>query len=381
MFLTLPEEVRLLLRKLQHQVFMLYRHDDGKYYFLFSEGMIAERFGLQTRRVKGVPIESLLHPEAFRVFTPQIEQCMNGESVKFEVNIADSWLLISLEPVTGNRGVCEVVGSAMDITTMKLAEQELRAALEQERQLGLLKSRFVYTVSHEFRTPLTGISVAAELLEQYYDRMNEEQRRQSVVSIRERTAELTTLIEDLLQQSSTKSLAMIFEPELITDTKELCEGIIDDFLASLPRTTHKIECAFAPITPPVLWDSRLIKHIIRNLLSNAMKYSPAGTTVTVAVFGCESNLRIEVRDRGMGIAPSDLPHIFTPFFRSNSAEGVKGTGLGLSIVKEFVELHGGTIKAESALGAGTTIFLEFPLAAKAERTTQHINRPVATVEI
>lgn len=379
MFLTLPEEVRLLLRKLQHQVFMLYRHDDGKYYFLFSEGMIAERFGLQTRRVKGIPIESLLHPEAFKAFTPQIELCMNGASVKFEINIADSWLLVSLEPVTGNRGACEVVGSAMDITTMKLAEQELRAALEQERQLGLLKSRFVYTVSHEFRTPLTGISVAAELLEQYYDRMNGEQRRQSVASIRERTAELTMLIEDLLQQSSTKSLAMIFEPELITNAEELCDSIIEDFLASLSRITHKIECAFSPNTPPVLWDARLVKHILRNLLSNAMKYSPAGTTITVAVFGCESNMRIEVRDRGMGIAESDLPHIFTPFFRSNSAEGVKGTGLGLSIVKEFVELHGGTIKAESALGAGTTIFLEFPSAGTADNMTALMNRAVTTL--
>ncbi len=359
MLLTLPDEVRQLLRLVQHHVFMIYRDDDDEYYFLFSEGMIAEQFSIPTRLVRNKTLTEVFTEETYSVFFPNITKAFDGQGIQFEAQYKDRTMLVSLEPVKRSRKIEEIMGSAFDITAQKKAEEELRIALNQERHLSMLKSRFIYTVSHEFRTPLTGISVSSELLQHYYDRMDSPHRLKTILSIRQRTDELTKLIEDLLTQSSAESLSALYKP-IISEPNIICEEIINDFTVTLNSQTHTIEFEYEQGLPTVQWDKRLIKHIIRNLLTNAIKYSHQGTTINVLMFRKEDNLIIEVRDSGVGISSDDLPHIFTAFFRSNRTETIKGTGLGLSIVKEFVEMHGGSIAAESVLGIGTTIILQFP---------------------
>lgn len=358
MLLTLPEEVRQLLRLVQHHVFMIYS-DEDEFFFLFSEGMIAEQFSIPTRLVRNKSLTEIFKEKTYLVFSPNIQKAFSGESVQFEVEYNERIMLVSLEPVKRSKKIEEIMGSAFDITAQKMAEKELRTALEQERHLNTLKSRFVYTVSHEFRTPLTGISIAAELLQHYYNRMDTERRQKTIVSIRQRTDELTTLIEDLLAQSSAESLSSMYKPELVEPAATARE-IIQEFTDTFNSCTHRIEYDYEHPMPPVLWDKRLMKHIIRNLLTNSMKYSKPGTIINAVVFTRENNVVVEVRDQGVGISEQDLPHIFTPFFRSNRTETIKGTGLGLSIVKEFVQMHSGTITAESEAGLGTTFILSFP---------------------
>lgn len=364
MLLTLPDEVRQLLRLIQHHVFMIY-HDEGEYYFLFSEGMIAEQFSIPSRLVRNKTLKEIFTEKTYSVFMPNVTKAFSGESIQFEVNYQDRIMLVSLEPVRRTKRIEEIMGSAFDITAQKLAEIELRTALEQERQLNTLKSRFVYTVSHEFRTPLTGISIASELLQHYYDRMDTERRVKTIVSIRQRTDELTTLIEDLLAQSSAESLSSMYRPDNV-DPAETTRDIIQEFTDTFNSPTHRIEYDYEYPISTILWDKRLMRHIIRNLLTNSMKYSTAGTIINVSVFARDSNVVLEVRDRGVGISEQDLPHIFTPFFRSNRTETIKGTGLGLSIVKEFVTMHNGSIHAESEAGFGTTFILKFPITADNE---------------
>ncbi len=366
MLLTLPDEVRQLLRLIQHHVFMIY-HDEGEYYFLFSEGMIAEQFSIPSRLVRNKTLTEIFTEKTYSVFMPNVKKAFSGESIQFEVNYQDRVMLVSLEPVRRTKKIEEIMGSGFDITAQKLAEIELRTALEQERQLNTLKSRFVYTVSHEFRTPLTGISIASELLQHYYDRMDSDRRLKTILSIRQRTDELTTLIEDLLAQSSAESLSSMYRPDNV-DPAETARDIIQEFTDTFNSPTHRIEYDYEHPIPHVLWDKRLMRHIIRNLLTNSMKYSTAGTIINISLFARDSNIVLEVRDRGVGISEADLPHIFTPFFRSNRTETIKGTGLGLSIVKEFVTMHNGSIYAESEAGFGTTFILKFPFAVNDEPT-------------
>ncbi|MBI3258877.1 MAG: HAMP domain-containing histidine kinase [Ignavibacteriae bacterium] len=366
MLLTLPEEVRQLLHLVQHHVFMIYQDEDKEYYFLFSEGMIAEQFSIPTKTVRNKTLKAVFTTETYAVFYPNIVKAFEGESIQFEARYNDRIMLVSLEPVKRDRThneIEEIMGSAFDITTQKKAEEELRTALEQERHLNILKSRFIYTVSHEFRTPLTGISVASELLQHYYERMDSENRLKNIQSIRKRTDELTTLIESLLTQSSAESLSSMYKPVII-EPSIVCDEIIRDFQDTFDPPTHKIEFDFESYLPEVQWDKRLMKHIIRNLLSNAIKYSKEGTVINLLLSHKEDTVILEVRDNGVGISDEDLQHIFTPFFRSYRTETIKGTGLGLSIVKEFVEMHGGKIDAESILGAGTTFKMQFPVTVK-----------------
>ncbi len=362
MLLTLPEEVRQLLHLVQHHVFMIYQDEDNEYYFLFSEGMIAEEFSIPTKTVRNQTLKAVFTHETYSMFYPNIVRAFNGESIQFEARYNERFMLVSLEPVKRDRtntDIEEIMGSAFDITAQKKAEEELRTALEQERHLNILKSRFIYTVSHEFRTPLTGISVASELLQHYYDRMDADNRLKNIQSIRKRTDELTTLIESLLTQSSAESLSSMYKPFKV-EPSIVCEEIISDFQDTFDPPTHVIEYCFEPHIPEIQWDKRLMKHIIRNLLSNAIKYSKAGTTINLQLYSFENTVILEVKDNGVGISVDDLQHIFTPFFRSYRTETIKGTGLGLSIVKEFVEMHGGTITVESKLGEGTAFKLLFP---------------------
>lgn len=360
MLLTLPDEVRQLLRLVQHHVFMIYG-DEDEYYFLFSEGMIAEQYNIPTRFVRNKSLTEIFTPYTYSILYPNVVKAFKGISTQFEMMYRERTMLVSLEPIIRGKKIEEIMGSAFDITVQKEAEKELRAALDKERQLHALKSQFVYTVSHEFRTPLTGITMSAELLQHYMGKMDEHTKRKTLESILHRTDELTTLIEDLLTQSSAQSLSTMFNPE-ITDPVFACQSIIQDIADTFHPITHTITFSFEEMLPAVHWDIRLMKHIIRNILTNAMKYSPSGTTIGIRLYYTHGAIHLTITDQGVGIADKDLPHIFTPFFRSNRTETVKGTGLGLSIVKEFVELHGGTVRAESQEHQGTTFILSFPEA-------------------
>lgn len=358
MLLTLPEEVRQLLRLVQHHVFMMYR-DEEEYYFLFSEGMIAEQFNIPTRYVRNKSLTEIFTQHTYSVLHPHLVRAFGGVSTQFEMMYRDRTMLVSLEPIVRGKKIEEIMGSAFDITSQKEAEKELRAALDKERQLNALKSQFVYTVSHEFRTPLTGISMSAELLQYYMDKMDEHTKRKTLESILRRTDELTTLIEDLLSQSSAQSLSAMFNPEVLHPVSA-CETLLRDITDTFYPMTHEIDFIYDEPLPFVQWDLRLMRHILRNILTNAMKYSPTGTKIFLRLFYSSGSVFLTIQDQGVGIADKDLPHIFTPFFRSNRTETVKGTGLGLSIVKEFVELHGGTVHAESQEYQGTTFVLCFP---------------------
>lgn len=241
---------------------------------------------------------------------------------------------------------------------LEQSQQELSAALDKERQLSEIKSRFVSMASHEFRTPLSTVLSSASLLSRYTTTEDQEKRQRHVDKIKGSVKHLNDLLNDFL------SLGKLDEgkvgPEFgKLDLKELlCETI--DEMRGLAKNFQNIEYIHSGPTE-IESDKKLIKNIMINLVSNAIKFSDEGGTIHVESHVKEELAIISVRDEGIGIAKEDRAHLFSSFFRGKNALNIQGTGLGLHIVKRYLDLLGGDINLKSELGRGTIITFTIPV--------------------
>jgi PAS domain S-box-containing protein len=245
-----------------------------------------------------------------------------------------------------------------DITERKQMEQELRAALEKEKELNELKSRFSSMVSHEFRTPLAVILSSTGLLERYSQRMSEEKKQEHLAQIQTQVQRLVGLLDDVLTLSRAETIDISVTAETL-DLNALCEEVV----AEIQQTTakHQINLAVSGQPQTVSMDVKLIRQAITNLLTNAVKYSPGGGTVTVDLVYEQPNVRIRIQDEGIGIPEADQIRLFERFHRAQNVGSISGTGLGLAIVKRAVDAHGGHINVESEAGVGTAFTLRIPI--------------------
>lgn len=251
------------------------------------------------------------------------------------------------------------IAAGRDITERKAAEDALRRALEKEQELGELKSRFVSMASHEFRTPLATILALTETVIAYRKRLTDEQLDERLIKIQEQIGHLKDIMEDVLQLARLQARRMEFNPVLL-DLDSLCRSVLHEF-ESRTDVTQRLAYNCDGVLHAVVLDKKLMRQIINNLMSNAVKYSPPDSTVIVALSVDENDLVLRVQDEGIGIPEPDLKHLFTPFHRAANVGTISGTGLGLVIVKESVELHGGTIEVESKIGVGTTFTVTIPM--------------------
>lgn len=245
-----------------------------------------------------------------------------------------------------------------DISQHLRAEAALRRALEREKELGDLKTRFISVASHEFRTPLATILSSSELLATYRHRMDERQIEHKLTGMTEQVKYLTDIIEDVLDLARMQTKRTEFRPSEL-DFDALCRGVISEFQARTD-VQHEIAytCDHLPVT--LVLDKRLIRQVINNLVSNAVKYSLPGTTISITIRHSDDQVILSVRDQGIGIPESDIKHLFEPFHRARNVGTIPGTGLGLSITKQAVEMHGGAIEIESQVGVGTSISICLP---------------------
>ncbi|MBW4576385.1 MAG: PAS domain S-box protein [Aphanothece sp. CMT-3BRIN-NPC111] len=275
-------------------------------------------------------------------------------------------------PVEASVGVFELDGSRLilalvrDITERQRAETEIRNAFEKEKQLNELKSRFITIASHEFRTPLTTILAAAESLEHYSHRWNEEKKVSYLHRIQDGVKRMTELLNDVLIVAKADAGKVEFEPKVInliqfcqelTEEMQLADGnqhqiiFVND--GNFPDKTLAKKFAYM--------DEKLLRQIFTNLLSNAMKYSPCGSTIYFELSYQDENAVFQVQDQGIGIPPEDTELLFDAFHRAKNVGTISGTGLGLAIVKNAVDIHGGSITASSDVGVGTTFIVMLPL--------------------
>ena len=280
-----------------------------------------------------------------------------GETIRREFGFvrtdgAKLWLASESRAVTPAHPADGIIVSLSDITQLKLAEADLFSALRDEKELSEMKSKFVSIASHELRTPLTNILSSAELLEHYSAKLSEQDRGSLLKSIQEAVHRMTALINDVLIIGKTGTGKLRFNPVPL-DVAQLLTGIVNSLRMSEGRNqTLDMDCALE--RPLRRIDEQLVRHVFTNLVTNALKYSPAESTVTVRVTEDGDRLRMEVTDRGIGIPEQDLPKMFESFHRASNVGDRPGTGLGLAIVKTAAELHGGKVEVTSRVGHGST---------------------------
>ncbi|WP_009634051.1 ATP-binding protein [Synechocystis sp. PCC 7509] len=260
----------------------------------------------------------------------------------------------------------EYVAIVRDITKRKQSEVEIRDALAKEKELGLLKSRFVTMTSHEFRTPLTTILSSAELLELYSFKWNEDKKIKHLQRIQIAVKQMINLLNDVLLIGKSEAGKLEYNPAPL-DLIQFCYDLVEEI--QITTKSHnitfvsKINCSH--INPDncrmAYLDDKLLRHILSNLLSNAIKYSPEGDSVNFELIFQQGEAIFHITDRGIGIPIADREQLFNSFHRASNVGTISGTGLGLAIVKRSADLHGGKIAVSSEVGIGTTFTVSLPL--------------------
>ncbi|MCB1193432.1 MAG: hypothetical protein H7A23_25425 [Leptospiraceae bacterium] len=243
-------------------------------------------------------------------------------------------------------------------------EEKLKEALHKEKELNEIKSRFISTVSHEFRTPLATIRSSSQMLKRYKNRLSLEEETKILSEIDEMCVRLTELLEEILYIRKAEANKIDFNPESV-DLRELAEKIIYQLLLLVERKDRIILEIYGEESNRT-FDKKLLRHILTNLLTNALKFSHPDTSVNLQIIYESDYTIIKVIDHGHGIPADAKKNIFQPFFRAENVKNIQGTGLGLSIVKSCIERHNGEISFESFEKQGTTFITKFPILIKSD---------------
>jgi cell cycle sensor histidine kinase DivJ len=272
----------------------------------------------------------------------------------------------------------EVVAVMRDVSARKHQEQALEQARAEAERADTSRSRFLATVSHELRTPLNAIIGFSEMIVRDEELLLDAARRREYAQlINDSGQHLLSVVNGILDMSKMEAGSFEIEPEPFAPRPALVNCC--DLLALKAREAGIDLVARAPDDlPDVDGDPRAFKQILLNLVSNAIKFTERGGSVTVSAAVEGTNLALRVTDTGVGIAADDLKRIGDPFFQAGKTyqRRHEGTGLGLSIVKTLVALHGGTISVASKLNEGTTVSVLLPLTAKAARA---LSSKIATI--
>lgn len=242
-----------------------------------------------------------------------------------------------------------------EITQRTQVEADLKEALLKEKELHELKSRFVTMVSHEFRTPLSVILSSADLLDRYSDRLSTTEKQKYHQRIQNAVEHFTRLMDDVLFIGKVSSGQLGFHP-LQLDLESFCKDITTETDAQPPRISFQ----YKGEQQEVYMDSKLLRLILLNILSNALKYSSADTTVHFSVAISSTEATFVIADEGIGMTSEDLVHVFEAFHRGTNIGNISGTGLGMTIVRDCVHLHNGTITVHSTPQQGTTVSIVIP---------------------
>lgn len=239
------------------------------------------------------------------------------------------------------------------------SQKKLKAALDKERVLNELKSRFVSMASHEFRTPLSTVMSSASLISKYKNEENDGNRLKHVERIKSAVENLTGILNDFLSLSKLEENKveldlqdMIFS-DLIETVADEIKGLLKEGQIIVHKTTGDARL--------VKTDKRILKNVLFNLVSNAIKYSPENTTIKCQATYLAEALIIEIIDEGIGIPENEQKYMFERFFRASNVENIQGTGLGLNIVKRYLDLLNGNITFTSIPGEGSNFRVRIPI--------------------
>ncbi len=271
---------------------------------------------------------------------------------------------LQCEPIRDDHdGAMRIHGVVHDITDRKRAEHELREALRHAAIADRAKTEFLANMSHELNTPLNAVIGFSEMMaEELCGPLGTPKYREFAQVIHRSGRHLQSIISDILDIAKIDGGQMPLDEESV-DLADLVEERLRQFESAAEAAGLTLKASPSETKLGLMADRRMVKQILRNLISNAVKFTPAGGRVTVSVTRAEAGgLCLAVEDTGIGMAPEDIPRAFDRFSQIDStlARPFEGAGLGLSLTKSLVEKHGGSLEIDSALGCGTTVRAYFP---------------------
>ncbi len=309
-----------------------------------------------------------------RFFAGMIHDITKRKAVEAEVRLLNAELEARIEERTEK--LAQVVNKLLETNNtlqteiqerrlieeaLRHSQEEVEKALAKERELSELKSRFVSTASHEFRTPLSTILSSVSLIERYTTTETQANREKHIQRIKSAVNNLTGILNDFLSLSKLEEGKFQNTPTEF-DLIELSLEIVEE-MQVFAKQNQAIQYQHEGDATRVLLDRHFLKNVLINLVSNAIKYSTENTIVHFATSTDAHGIRISVRDEGMGIPQADQEHLFERFFRAHNVTNIQGTGLGLNIVKRYIDLMGGNVRFESQENVGSTFFVEFGSSA------------------
>jgi signal transduction histidine kinase len=218
-----------------------------------------------------------------------------------------------------------------------------------------MKSRFVTMASHEFRTPLSTILSSISLVNKYNE--GDEKIDKHVHRIKSAVTNMTLILNDFLSAEKLEEGKVFMRKELFN-----LQGLVNEILSEINGIIKKDQKLLYTHSgsSEVNLDIQMIRNILLNLISNAIKFSAENKTISISTNVTENEIKIQISDQGLGIPKEEQEHLFQRFFRASNVTNVQGTGLGLNIVSKYLEAMNGKIEFESEVGVGTTFFLTLP---------------------
>lgn len=247
--------------------------------------------------------------------------------------------------------------------------QESTAELVKAKELNQLKSEFVSMLSHDFRSPLTTILLSTGLLQNNEQKLTREKKLSHFQLIRSAIKNMDRLLSEILLIGKADSGQLQCQPVLL-NLELFCHQLVEDIQLSVSEN-HQVIFKSDGELRESLWDENLLRHILSNLLTNAIKYSPEGGTVKLELIAQKQTVIFRIKDRGIGIPLEEQQELFQPFKRASNVDEIPGNGLGLAIVKRCVEAHEGEISVQSEVGVGTTFTVTLPVRVQAPPTQNY----------
>lgn len=327
---------------------------------LIGKSLLVALPELTNQGLDGLLQEVMRTGEAFRATEHIVELFRNGQLETGYFN----FVYEPLQQIDGGEqpgAISGVFVMVTEVTEQVLARQQTNRLLIRERELNELKSNFVTLASHEFRTPMGTILSSASLIGRYNGPDEADKRERHVQRIKSAVLSLTGLLNDFLSLSQMEQSTIYGRPKPL-NIQLFCADVLEDMQGVVKKGQQLTYHHLAGRTMLSI-DGQMLKHILINLLTNASKYSTADKEIELTTTVEAGQLRLTVKDEGIGIPDADKDKLFVSFFRSSNVATIAGTGLGLYVVKRYVDLLGGTITFTSELDLGTSFIIHLPLSS------------------
>lgn len=330
---------------------------------IYANPAIKKQTGISHEEIIGKNISEFPIHKDYKAESQKLLQSVfeNGKTIRIEFQSeAEIWIDAVIIPEYDKKGNIETVLSyGRDVTERKRIEESVLKMLQKEKEINEIKTNFISMASHEFRTPLAAILSSSDILKMYLKENLNEKILNHLSQIDNSVASMTLLLDEVLNLNRTERGMIEFNPQEI-NFYQLCSLIVENG-KRISESKQNINFNYNLKSKIIDADQTLLEHILHNLMSNAVKFTPEDGKISFEVDQIKDDIAIKISDTGIGIIEDELNSIFEPFFRGSNVKYIKGTGMGLSVVKRFIELHKGKISINSKPGKGTIVLLTLPM--------------------